>query len=559
MGGETTQPMFWRTVPILLLLAMTGFISEGALCPGKCRCNDTNLSVACTSAALEVIPHQLNPEIRHMDLSNNKISNLYYALSIYENLITLDLSTNNISFLGSDKFQSQRSLQVLNISYNNIEKLKKDSFNGLKAIVKLDLSYNRLERLHNLTFLELHSLQIIILSGNRITHLESGLFKTTKHLKELVLDDNQLLEIPSAVSDAVGLHRLTLSQNLIYSVNIMPNLSELRFLSIDGNVIRDINHTALTGLPSLERLDLSDNNFTNIPTASLAKLSNLTWLKLSGNFVENIPPVAFRGLFQLKYIHLDHLDLLTRIDVRAFVDNINLQHIWLNDNIGMQSIPTRLFHGNPKIVHISMKNNALTTIETTHFPLDQLRLLQLGGNPLECNCSLLWLWHLAQDQKKLPIIQSNHTYEIPSELQIDSRDINCAGPATLLGKQLIDVTESEINCSFSWVVITSAVISVLFVLLILTGLMLWGPLKKTILPGKDLSQGNGTLSCGKAETFEPSRIEKCIVSPPVSHHDYRTLSSWEHYGTEYGNCVSNMNIYEQLDCHLKDRPHIVYV
>lgn len=563
MGGETTQPMIWRRVPTLFLLAMTGLAGVAALCPAKCRCNDTTLATICSSAALEVIPLQLNPDLHHMDLSHNKISNLYYSLSIYENLLSLDLSNNNLSSLGSDKFKSQINLKVLNFSRNSIEKLKKDSFNGLKALVNLDLSYNRLEKLHNLTFLELHSLRTIVLSGNRITHLERGLLRTAKHLKELVLDNNQLLEIPSAVlSDAIGLHFLVLSQNLIYSVDegSMPNLPELQSLSIDGNVIRDIHHAALTGLPSLERLDLSDNNFTNIPTASLSKLSNLTWLKLSGNFLEKIPPVAFRGLFQLKHIHLDRLDMLTKIDVRAFVDNINLERIWLNDNIAMKSIPTRLFHGNPKIVHISIKNNALTTVEAIHFPLDQLRLLQLGGNPLECNCSLLWLWHLAQDQKKVPIIQSNQTNGIPSELHIDSHDINCAGPETLLGKRLLDVSQSEINCSFSWIAITSAIISVLFVVVILTGLMLWGPLKKSHLRGKDLSQGNGTLSCSMVENYEPPRIEKCIVSTPVSHHhDYRTLSSWEHYGTGYRNCTANMNIYEQLDGHLKDRPHIVYV
>lgn len=562
MGGETTQPMFFsRMVPILILLAMTVSASVAALCPVKCRCNDTTLSTICTSAGLEVIPLQLNPEIRHMDLSNNKISNLYYALSIYENLISLDLSKNNLSSLGSDKFKSQSNLQVLNISRNSIEKLKKDSFNGLKALVKLDLSYNRLEQLHNLTFLELHSLRTVVLSGNRITHLDKGLLKATKHLKELVLDNNQLLEIPSAVlSDAIGLQRLILSQNLIDSVDegSIPILSDLRSLSIDGNVIRDIHHAALTGLLSLERLDLSDNNFTNVPTASLSKLSNLTWLKLSGNFVGKIPPVAFRGLFQLKYIHLDRLELLTKIDVRAFVDNINLERIWLNDNIGLSSIPTRIFHGNPKIVHISMRNNALTTVEATHFPLDQLRLLQLGGNPLECNCSLLWLWHLAQDQNKSPIIQSNQTHNIPSELHIDSQDIICAGPETQLGKRLLDVSESEINCSYSWIAIMSAVVSILFVVVIITGLILWSPLKKSHLRGKDMSQGSGAH--GRAEVYEPPRIEKCIVSAPVSHHhDYRTLSSWEHYGSSYGNCMSNMNIYEQLDCHLKDRPHIVYV
>lgn len=491
-----------------------------------------------------------------MYLYNNKISSIQYALTIYDFLITLDLSKNNITLLEADQFRSQINLQILNISRNNIEKLRKNSLNGLKALLKLDLSYNRIEELHNTTFLELHSLQSVILSGNRITHLERGLFKSTKHLKELVLDENQLLEIPgAALSDALGLQRLILSQNLICSIDegSMPGLSDLRHFLADNNLISHIHHAALAGLSSLDRLDLSDNNLTVIPTQSLAKLSNLTRLKLSGNFIKDLPPVAFRGLFRLRYLYINRMDYLEKIDVRAFVDNINLERIWLNDNLNVKSIPTRLFHGNPHIGHISIRNNGLTTIEATHFPLDQLRILQLGGNPLTCNCSLLWLWHLTQEQTNQPD-PTNHTsggLQASSELYIDLRDIICASPEALVGKLLVDVTDSEINCSISWLALVSASILIIFLIFAAIAVIVWGPLKRSRAKEPPAP---------KVETFDQARMEKCLATAPVSDHDYRSLAPWEkHYRPDYGHCINGMNIYEQLDSNFRGRPHIVYV
>ncbi|KAJ3622746.1 hypothetical protein MTP99_019026 [Tenebrio molitor] len=573
MGGEKTRPMWWQTLPTMLVLATIGSVSDGALCPARCRCNDEALSASCGSAALEVVPIQLNPEVRHIDLSNNKITHVLFTLSFYNYLITLDLSSNKIKTLGSSNFESQRNLKHLNLSRNEIEKISKDSLKGLRAVTTLDLTYNRLEELSWETFRELHSLQILKLSENRLVYLEEGIFKSSKHLQELLLDHNLFLELPTAaLADALNLQYLSLSSNLIKSVKEgkMPALPELRTLLLDRNVIDDIHQSALSGLLALDHLDLSDNKFVVIPTASLAKLSNITKLKLSGNFIGTVPPVAFRGLFHLRFLRLDRQELLQRIDTRAFVDNINLERVWLDNNIAVDRLPTRLFHGNPHVTYLSVRNNRLTNIEVTHFPLDQLRVLKLAGNPLDCNCSLSWLWHLIQEQKlKRSVDVTNTTTEeeegtSPGELIVDLEDIRCAGPEPLTDVLLADATESQVDCSVSWIAAVSATLTALFIVVIVGGLLYWGPIKRARAKEKELSavesrcrnKTGGACSNGRSEPFENARTDKCMIAPPLIHHDYRTLPSWDPYSAD---CAAGMNIYEHLDLNSKTRPHIVYV
>lgn len=563
----------------MLVLATIRSVSDGALCPARCRCNDDSLSAICASAALEVVPIQLNPEVRHIDLSNNRISNVNFTLFFYNNLISLDLSNNKIKSLGSTNFESQHNLKELNLNNNDIEKIAKDSLKGLRALTILDLSYNHLEELNWETFRELHSLQVLKLSRNRLVYLEEGLFKFAKHLRELLLDNNLLLEIPTAaLINTHNLQYLSLSSNLLKSVEDgnMPNLFELKTLLLDKNVIDYIHQAALSGLVTLDHLDLSDNNFTAIPTVPLAKLSNITKLKLSGNFISIVPPVAFKGLFHLRLLKLDRQEVLEWIDVRAFVDNINLEKVWLDDNIAVERLPTRLFHGNPRITYLSVRNNRLTNLEVTHFPLDQLRVLKLAGNPLQCNCSLSWLWHLIQGQTiKSKKGETNQTIDNDdqqtNDLVIDLENIKCEGPEPLHNVLLVDATESQLNCSIGWIAGISAAATILFIMAIVGGFLYWTPpIRMRINRKRDIdingitepkcrTKINTTTACpnGRIETFEGTKIERIPAPTLHHHHDYRALPSWDIYGAD---CASTINIYEQLDVnHKTSRPHIVYV
>lgn len=567
MEDDKIQFMRWLTIPTMLVLVMIG--STKAICPAACRCENDILKTSCSSASLEIVPIQLNPELHELDLSNNKIANLHFSFAFYEKLVNLNLSHNRIKTLGNANFNSQTNLTRLDLSSNQIDNLTKDSLKGLKALTHLDLSNNSLEEINAIAFRELHSLTVLRLCGNRLVHLEEGLFRTSKNLKELYLNDNQFLEVPTtALADTVHIRYLSLSRNLLLSIEDgdMPNLSELRTLLLDSNVISDIHPDGLSTVISLDHLDLSDNNLTAMPTLSLAKLSSLTTLRLSGNFITHIPPVAFKGLFHLKVLKVDRLETLQQIDTRAFVDNINLEKVHMDYNIGIEKLPTRLFHGNPKIKYISVRYNNLQTLEAIHFPLDQLYELRVGGNPLNCNCSLGWLWQLIQEYK-LKTLRLNGTIHTDlkktktiSELTLDMSDIACVGPEDLNGELLVDATKNQMDCSVGWMAAVSVTVTIIFILIVISGVVCWAPKRRSRSGKKDLEVDNSLrrnlppqTHSRKNEPYEPGQVEKYIIPPPIMvHNDYRSLPSWDPYG------ASSVNIYEQLNEN-RDRPHIVYV
>ncbi|XP_018325577.1 chondroadherin-like [Agrilus planipennis] len=513
MEDEQIQLMW---ILFVVLLAQ----SANCLCPTQCVCDDTSLKVSCNAANLEVIPIQLNPAVQIIDLAENKITDIHFTLSIYTNLMELDLSKNYIESLGSSNFELQCNLKVLNLGYNIIHSLMKDSFKGLKSLVILDLSFNNLKELPVAAFKELQNLIVLKVNSNRLEYLEAGLLKYTRQLQKLYLNDNQLLQIPgNAISEGIKLRYLSLSQNLMEYIEeeAMPFLPELRVLLLNTNVINYMNPSALSNLESLEVLDLSDNNFTVIPTDSLSKLSNLTKLYLSGNFVQSIPAVAFRGLFRLQYLYLNRLEVLSHIDVRAFVDNICLEKIWLDNNIAFQVLPINIFHGNPKIKEISLTNNQIPTLDVSHFPLDKLSSLKLGGNPLQCNCSLFWLWKLLQEQKTQEII--NNTQE--SDLILDMSNISCAGPEYVLGKLLIQVKESQVVCSLGWVAIVSVSATVVMLFSIIIILLYFGFIKRRLTTNEMQPKAG------------PSSSHYGNMSVNIPYQENTQKRMYTHYPSEY--------------------------
>ncbi|XP_034111055.1 nyctalopin [Drosophila albomicans] len=398
-SSSSSSPLLLHILLLLLLLLLHSPSSTNAFCPSKCQClgGDANSRALCVDAALEDVPIQLNPETKYINLTLNRIRNLEFTLPFYMKLEVLDLSQNIIETLGSKNFEYQTELRTLNLSRNLVSALHKHAFKGLTNLLLLDLSYNRIETVHPTALGDLAALVELDLTNNNIVSLEDNCFKGMQSLEVLVFRNNRLLDIPASnLWHLHALKSLDMSDNLVEFVrnDSFEGLKELLALSVRGNVMSELDVGAFEGLISLKHLDLSDNNLTMVPTQQLSKLSNLTYLNLGGNRFAHLPAVAFLNLFHLRELHLSRLDFLQRIDSRAFVDNTHLQTLHLNYNPQLSDIPMRLFQGNPNILEVYMQSNSLQTLYSAQFPVDQLQKLYLGDNPLQCNCSLLWLWRL---------------------------------------------------------------------------------------------------------------------------------------------------------------------
>lgn len=547
--------------------------ASGVLCPNVCKCENEILKANCSGAGIEVVPIQLNPELHVMDLSNNKITLLHYTFTFYEQLFSLDVSRNRVKIIGSESFKTQKVLKFLNLSCNYIDSLTKDTFEGLFQLTELDLSNNQLESIGPNDFKDLQNLTILRMNSNQLDFLEVGTFKATPNLQALYINDNSFIEIPIELSDLPRLKVLSIARNLIEIIkdDKVPNLQELQTLVLVQNLIQEIEPGGFANMPKLDHLDVTDNNLTTLPSAALAKLSNLVTLKLSGNTFSELPPVSFRGLFHLKYLMLTRLEFLESIDPRAFVDNINLEKINMDYNYKTKSLPTRLFHGNPKLKYVSIRYNAIKFLVTTHFPLDQLEELKLGGNPLDCNCSMGWLWKILRENAQNTDNISDHHEAVETRqliikkkniLKLDLNDVICETPEELLNKRLVNASQRQMDCSMSWLAIVSVSLTVIFSLGVIIVVCFFMPKKKSNT-GLDKDIPKIVKTSYNAPQLHPSRItlsmhdvnnvERFIVPPILLQN--RSMHMWDSYSQH---CNGNGNIYQQLnDNH--DRPHIVYV
>lgn len=176
----------------------------GAICPFRCSCDDEALTATCADAGLEVVPIQLNPDVRRIDLTGNRIDNVHFTLGFYGELRELDVSRNRIRALGELNFELQTRLETLNVSDNLIATLARDVFKGLQALRTLDLSGNDLEVVQGVAFATLPNLVELRLSRNKIVSVGDKVFDHLTELAALHLEDNQLLDVPTA-----SLRRLT--------------------------------------------------------------------------------------------------------------------------------------------------------------------------------------------------------------------------------------------------------------------------------------------------------------------------------------------------------------
>ncbi|XP_037968681.2 protein artichoke-like [Plutella xylostella] len=574
MGSCAVARVGWWVVVGLAWLAAA---RARTLCPARCACDDALRLASCAGAGLEIVPIQLNPEATHINLTHNSIDNLLYTFAFYTQIAVLDISYNKIQDLGSKNFENNMEMTQLNVSHNALRRLEKDTFLGLKRLLDLNLSDNEISNIHTQTFKDLSVLERLDLSNNKLVSFDAETFEPLSALKILSLKNNAILDIPSAnLFYVIQLEYLDLSENLVQQVpkNGLQYLKSLRHLDLNSNIISSIDSLAFHNLPLLRHLDLSDNNMTAVPTSSLSKLSNLSHLYLSGNFFQNVTALSFQSLFHLKHLHLSRLYELERIDSRAFVDNINLQKIWMNENVKVREIPPRLFHGNPKLTHIYIKNNALDTLEAAHFPIDKLQELQISGNPFVCNCSLLWLWKLGRECEA-----NNNKVENGTALKIDYELVKCAAPERLRNVMFVQAPESEFGCSSGWVVVAVVVLTVSIVISVVGGVLYFlGPLKKckgdkskqvmtSVMLKSDVSKlGNGLVYSTRREQEAKREVDRYLMIGSTVSNNFHSLSPpWHVDKSPYSQEEPEEHVYQQfayetIPAHrAPEKPHIVYV
>ncbi|XP_040583653.1 uncharacterized protein [Lepeophtheirus salmonis] len=396
-----------KLIFLLLPLLMKGVL---AYCPESCICDNTNLFANCSFSEehmndvqpLDVIPIMLNPSIKRLIASRNRVRKLEGAIRVYRYLESLDLSQNELKTLGRAQFVESSRLQFLDLSNNFLTSLHKQSFEGLSALITLDLNENAISSLDDNYFEHTSSLVELRLKGNKISKFYKDAFAGLSRLRVLHLEENLLSELNREwFLPLENLRFLYLDKNQIQQLpsESLP-LSALRMLSLKGNKLLNLSiGNPFKGLKSMDTLDLSNNFLEIVPNEVLREANKLRHLDISINPIHHFDVESFRSMFVLESLKANNMNRLKLIQSHTFMDNIKLQELYLNSNMKLLPIPLGLLQTNTRMKVLSLRNGTWSTLSPQQLPPSPLEALLLGGLPLYCNCSLTWLWDLYHRNK----------------------------------------------------------------------------------------------------------------------------------------------------------------
>ncbi|XP_062867289.1 leucine-rich repeat and fibronectin type-III domain-containing protein 4 [Trichomycterus rosablanca] len=231
---------------------------------------------------------------------------------------------------------------------------------------------------------------------------------------ELRLADNYILEVGGAdFANMTGLVDLTLSRNTIHNLRPLAfaDLESLRSLHLDTNRLTVVGPQDLTGLLNLQHLFINNNQLTDVSADAFDDfLLTLEDLDLSYNNLRRVPWEAIQNMASLSTLNLDH-NLIDQIAEGSFSELYKLARLDMTSN-RLQTLPPDPLFSRSQIGVVSPT------------PYNTIISLNFGGNPLHCNCELLWLRRLIRE---------------------DDME-TCATPAHLAGRYFWSIPEEEFIC-----------------------------------------------------------------------------------------------------------------
>ncbi|CAG5885253.1 unnamed protein product [Menidia menidia] len=406
-GGQQMFEGPWMFRSVLCLLAAGVALPTEARwpCPPPCYCGAPLPEVNCSGGRLAAVPAAVPKEATLLNLSRNSIKTLprqqFRALT---QLLHLDLSDNLLVLVEAEAFLGMQSLLTLNVSRNQLKIIPVGAFAGLTSLRFLDVSGNQILVFLDFTFSDLAALQFFTAADNDLVFVAHQAFAGLTTLQELHLDGCNLTVVPTealsqlSVLRGLHFHRLGLTTLPNYSLHHLVHLKDLRIShcprleALLGNSLFGLNLTSLT---------IKYCNLNGVPYIPLHHLVYLEFLDLSFNPITYIHGNLLGDLLRLQEFHLVGASLV-RIEIGAFK---GLAHL--------------------KLLNVS--RNLLTTLEAGSFDSVQtLRSLGLDGNPLACDCRLLWIL-----RKRL-------------RLDFGGNPPTCTTSAELQGWDFLDFSEDEL-------------------------------------------------------------------------------------------------------------------
>ena len=349
----------------------------------------------------------------------------------YANIGALDMSNNNMRELKYEGFRNFTSLKSLDLSRNNLKEIKAFSFTGLNSTRILNLSHNSISFIEPGALGKLLKLFLLDMNDNRLHRVGKGWFQELPNLQHLSLQGNGLIGIDEgAFAPLVGLKTLSLANNQLFAMS----------------------KTSLKGLDQLETLDLSRNVLNAVPSAAYSGLTELQVIILDANPIKEVTSFAFQKL-SIRTLSMSRMSRLKFVEANAFTDLPSLNNLQLHSNPKLIYISPTAFHNLPALKTLNISYNALFTISPALLTtLPGLKTISLVGNPLLCDCNILWIKTLID---RTSDTRSQNMSLIEGDIRRDRIDIKavtietenqllCNAPVHLWNTPVVNLTTDQI-------------------------------------------------------------------------------------------------------------------
>ncbi|XP_051520051.1 leucine-rich repeat and immunoglobulin-like domain-containing nogo receptor-interacting protein 4a [Myxocyprinus asiaticus] len=399
----------WRRLYWWLVLQWVVGVALAGPCAQRCDCLPKLLMVNCSSRQLNSVPEGILEYAQMLNLTYNHLKTLMKRqFSGLTQLQELDLSDNMLTIIEVEAFFGLQNLRTLRISRNRLKIISVGAFFGLPNVQLLDISENEILVFLDDMFREMPSLQKLEASENDLVFISNRAFSGLVNLQVLNLNRCNLTSVPvEAMSQLTGLLQLRFCRMGITTLpnNSFRQLSHLRDLRVSHCPWLDsLAINSLIGL-NLTSLTLSHCNLSSIPYSPLHHLVYLCYLDLSYNPITSIQSNLLGDLLRLQELHLVGASLL-RVEPGAF-------------------------RGLAFFRLLNVSSSRLVTLEESVFhSVGTLEVLRLDGNPLACDCRLLW-------------VMRRHL-----RLRFEGQPPTCASPIQVQGRRFGDFTEAELPWLF---------------------------------------------------------------------------------------------------------------
>lgn len=259
--------------------------------------------------------HRLK-DLSTIDLSHNKLAAIPDAIRSTDGLLVLDLGHNEIAASGqaplpSTLFVNCTELRHLDLSHNKIEMLPAP-LRSATNLTSLSLAGNPLGSSSMRPLLACANLETLDLSatGRTADSIPEELGSSLPNLRQLELTNNKLDAVPPGLLNMPALERLDLSDNAIVVLpDAIAGWTGLVMLNVSRNKLLALP-AAVGSLTTLRTLYANHNGIVELPV-EMARLTKLQQLRLAGNALASVPAEVLKGCKAIRTLKLHDNQLKT--------------------------------------------------------------------------------------------------------------------------------------------------------------------------------------------------------------------------------------------------------